>query len=197
MIKGHMELKCHSLLFRRASRAVNVKNCILPKKTDSFIHPLWHFHRHRRPMWQLRKDQGTNFIEECRELKEALQEMNHTHMRIEPLKQECQWINLKWTHQDQATWVAFGNNSWDQCMPSYFQSFQATPWYLTTSPWGHLHVRRTQESIVTGLRLTNSQIQIHQNRSCQIVCWPWSQGYYCLPVLWEHVFLICMGIFSE
>lgn len=59
-------------------------------------------------------------------------------MRIEPLKQECHWTNLKRTHQDQATWVAFGNNRWDQCMPSCFQSLQATPWDLKTSPSGHL-----------------------------------------------------------
>ena len=109
MIKRHMELKCYKLLFRRASRAINVKTASFLKGTDSFIHPL-HFHRHQRPMRQLRKDQGTNFIEECRELKEALQEMNHNHMRIEPLKQECHWTNLKRTHQEQATWVAFGNN---------------------------------------------------------------------------------------
>lgn len=53
MIKGHMKLKCYKLLFRRASRAINVKTASFLKRTDSFIHPL-HFHRHQRPIRLLR-----------------------------------------------------------------------------------------------------------------------------------------------
>ena len=46
-------------------------------------------------MRQLRSNQGTNFIEISRELKEALEEMNNNHIRIELLKQACNWINFK------------------------------------------------------------------------------------------------------
>ena len=64
-------------------------------ETDSFIHALRHFLCRRGPVRQLRSDQGTNFIGARRELKEALEEMNHDCIRTELLKQECDWINFK------------------------------------------------------------------------------------------------------
>ena len=76
------------------SRAVNVK-IASSLETGSFIHALRHFLCRQGPVRQLRRDQGTNFVGERRELKEALQEMKYDHIRIELLKKECDYINFK------------------------------------------------------------------------------------------------------
>ena len=96
MIKeGRKELKRYGVLFTcMSSRAVHVETAS-SLETDSFIHALRRFLCRRGPVRQLRSDQGTNFIGARRELKEALEEMNHDRIRSELLKQECDWINFK------------------------------------------------------------------------------------------------------
>ena len=46
-------------------------------------------------MRQMHSDNGSNFIGEGRELKEALAEMDQSQVKQEMLKENCDWFELK------------------------------------------------------------------------------------------------------
>jgi len=76
--EGRKELKRYGVLFTcMASRAIHLE-VAATLETDSFINALCRFICRRGPIRQLRSDQGTNFVGARRELKEALDELNHT-----------------------------------------------------------------------------------------------------------------------
>lgn len=71
-----------------ASRAVHLE---LPNSLDtaSFINALRRFMCCRGPVHQLRSDQGSNFIDARRELKEALEEFDKDQIKKELLEDLC------------------------------------------------------------------------------------------------------------
>ena len=89
------ELKRYGALFTcMVTRAVHIE-VAHSLETDSFINAVRRFVCRRGPVRQLRSDRGTNFVGAKRELKEALAEMNHDKIRIELLKLDCDWIDMK------------------------------------------------------------------------------------------------------
>lgn len=93
--EGRKELKRYGVLFTcMASRAIHIE-VAATLETDSFINALRRFICRRGPIRQLRSDQGTNFVGARRELKEALDELNHTKIRSELLRHSCDWFVFK------------------------------------------------------------------------------------------------------
>ena len=93
--EGRKQVKKYVALFTcMASRAVHleVTNTL---ETDSFLNALRRFICRRGPVRQLRSDQGTNFIGAKRELREALQSMDHSNISVELLKEKCDWMTFK------------------------------------------------------------------------------------------------------
>lgn len=74
-----------------ASRAIHIE-VAETLETDSFISGLRKFGCLRGPICQLRSDQGTNFVGAKRELKEALDELDHTRIRNELQCHNCHWF---------------------------------------------------------------------------------------------------------
>ena len=92
--EGRKELKRYRVLFTcMASRAVHIEVADT-LETDSFISALRRFVCRRGPIRQLRSDQGTNFVGARRELKAALEEFDHTKIRSELQRHDCDWFEF-------------------------------------------------------------------------------------------------------
>ena len=92
--EGRKEQKRYGVLFTcMASRAIHLE-VAATLETDSFINALRRFICRRGPIRQLRSDQGTNFVGARRELKEALDELNHTKIRSELQRHGCDWFQV-------------------------------------------------------------------------------------------------------
>jgi len=76
-----------------ASRAVHIEVADT-LETHSFISALQRFVCRRGPIRQLQSDQGTNFVGARRELKAALEEFDHTKIRSELQRHDCDWFEF-------------------------------------------------------------------------------------------------------
>ena len=74
-----------------ASRAIHIE-VAHSMETDSFLQALRHVIARRRPIQELRSDQGTNLVGAENELNRALQEMNDEKIKAELLKHSIDWI---------------------------------------------------------------------------------------------------------
>ena len=93
--EGRKELKRYGVLFTcLVTRAIHleVANSL---ETDSYINALRRFICRRGPVRQMRSDNGSNFIGARRELKEALAEMDRDQVKVEMLKENCDWFEVK------------------------------------------------------------------------------------------------------
>ena len=77
-----------------ASRAVHVE-VAATLEADSFINAFRRFVSRRGPIRQLRSDQGTNFVGASRELRAALNELDHDKIRGELQRHDCDWFVFK------------------------------------------------------------------------------------------------------
>ena len=90
--EGRKEMKRYGVLFTcMASRAVHIEVADT-LETDSFISAFRRFICRRGPTRQLRSDQGTNFVGARRELKDALEEFDHSKIRKELQRHDCDWF---------------------------------------------------------------------------------------------------------
>ena len=97
--EGHKELKRYGVLFTcLVTRAIHleVANSL---ETDSYINTLRCFICTRGPVRQMRSNNGSNFIGARRELKEALAEMHQDQVKTEMLKENCDWLEVKFNIQ--------------------------------------------------------------------------------------------------
>ena len=93
--EGHKEMKRYGVLFTcMVSRAIHLE-IATSLTTDLFLNAYRRFVCHRRPIQQLRSDQGTNFVGAKNELEAALHEMNHNKIQRELLKDNCDWFAWK------------------------------------------------------------------------------------------------------
>lgn len=93
--EGRKEMKRYGVLFIcMASRASHLE-IATSLTTDSFLNAYRRFVCHRGPIWQLRSDQGTNFVGAKNELEAALHEMDHNKIQRELLKDNRDWF--AWT----------------------------------------------------------------------------------------------------
>ena len=93
--EGRREVKRYGVLFTcMASRAVHLESAN-SLDTTSFINALRRFICRRGPVRQLRSDQGSNFMDAKRELKEAAAEFDDNQIKEELLKNNCDWITFK------------------------------------------------------------------------------------------------------
>ena len=93
--EGRKEMKRYGVLFTcMASRAIHLE-IATSLTTDSFLNAYRRFVCRRRPIQQLRSDQGTNFVGAKNELEAALHEMNHNKIQRELLKDNCDWFAWK------------------------------------------------------------------------------------------------------
>jgi hypothetical protein len=85
------ELKRYGALFTcLVTRAIHIESaCSLT--TDSFIQALRRFMARRSNVQEIRCDNGTNFVGAERELREALQKMDHTKLSETLMKKNIQW----------------------------------------------------------------------------------------------------------
>ena len=93
--ESRKELKRYGVLFTcMALRAIHLEiaNSL---ETNSFINALRRFISRRGPIRQLRSDQGTNFVGACRELKQALAEMEQQKIKTKLLEEQCDWFSFK------------------------------------------------------------------------------------------------------
>ena len=92
---GRKELKRYGVLFTRmASRAIHLETSN-SLDTDSFINALRRLISQRGPIRQLRSDQGTNFVGACKELAQALSEMDQDRIKSKLLQEHCDWFSFK------------------------------------------------------------------------------------------------------
>ena len=92
--EGRKDLKRYGVLFTcMASRAVHVE-VATTLETDSFSNA-FRFVSRRGPIWQLRSDQSTNFVGARRELKAALEELDHDNIRSVLQCHHCGWFVFK------------------------------------------------------------------------------------------------------
>ena len=90
--EGRKLLKRYGVLFTcMASRAVHLE-VAATLETDSFINAFRRFVSRRGPIRQLRSDQGTNFVGASRELRVALNELDHVKIRGELQRYDCDWF---------------------------------------------------------------------------------------------------------
>ena len=90
--EGRKEVKRYGSIFTcLGSRAVHIETaCSLD--TDSFLHALRRFIARRGPVREIRCDNGTNFVGAARELKQAMEEMDHSQIRDKLCSQGTDWI---------------------------------------------------------------------------------------------------------
>ena len=89
--QGRKEHKRYGALFTcLVSRAVHIEiaNSL---ETDSFLNALRHFIARCGPVREIRCDNGTNFVGAERELREALDEMNHDELTEKLRQQQIDW----------------------------------------------------------------------------------------------------------
>ena len=89
--EGRKEYKRYGALFTSlVSGAVHigVANSL---ETDSFLNALRHFITHRGPVHEIRSDNGTNFVAATRELREAIDEMDHNEITEKLRQQQIDW----------------------------------------------------------------------------------------------------------
>ena len=92
--EGRKEMKRYRVLFTcLASRAIHLETSTL-LETDAFINALCRFTCRRGLICQLRSDQGTNFVGAKHELKAALAELDHEHIKTELLLGNCDWFTF-------------------------------------------------------------------------------------------------------
>lgn len=92
--EGKKELKRYGVLFTcLALRAVHLETSST-LESDAFINTLRRFICCRGPVRQLRSDQGMNFVGAKHELKVAIAELDHEHIRNELLKENCDWFTF-------------------------------------------------------------------------------------------------------
>ena len=93
--ENRKELKRYGVLFTcMGSRAIHLETAT-SLETNSFLNALRRFLSRRGPIRQIRCDQGTNFVGARRELKEALEEMDHNRVKAELQRSQCDWIDFK------------------------------------------------------------------------------------------------------
>ena len=93
--EGRKDRKRYGVLFTCvASRAVHVE-VATTLETDSFSNAFRRFVSRRGPIWQLRSDQSTNFVGARRELKAALEELDHDKIRSVLQCHHCGWFVFK------------------------------------------------------------------------------------------------------
>ena len=89
--EGRKERKRYGALFTcLVSRAIHIEvsNSL---ETDSFLNTLRRFIARRGPVREIRSDNGTNFIGSVRELREAIEEMDHDKITEKLRKQQIDW----------------------------------------------------------------------------------------------------------
>ena len=92
--EGRKEMKRYRVLFTcLASRAIHLETST-SLETDAFINALCRFTCRRGLICQLRSDQGTNFVGAKHELKAALAELDHEHIKTELLLGNCDWFTF-------------------------------------------------------------------------------------------------------
>jgi hypothetical protein len=90
--EGRKEMKRWGVLFTcMASRAIHIETAN-SLDTDSFLNAYHRFVCRRGPVRKLRSDRGSNFIGGKNELDAALDEMKHTKISPELLKENCDWV---------------------------------------------------------------------------------------------------------
>ena len=91
--EGRRESKRYGVLFTcMSSRAIHLETAA-SLDTSSFINALRRFISVRGAIRQLRR--GTNFVGESRELREAMEEMNHSQLQHYLSNQGCDYITFK------------------------------------------------------------------------------------------------------
>ena len=100
--EGRKQLKRYGVLFTcLASRAIHLETAI-SLESDSFICALRRFVARRGPVRQMRSDRGTNFIGAERELKSALEEMDHKRLQeISSKEFNADWL-INWNRNPPA-----------------------------------------------------------------------------------------------
>ena len=92
--EGRKEMKRYRVLFTcLASRTIHLETST-SLETDAFINALCRFTCRRGLICQLRSDQGTNFVGAKHELKAALAELDHEHLKTELLLGNCDWFTF-------------------------------------------------------------------------------------------------------
>ena len=89
--EGRKERKRYGALFTcLVSRAVHIEvaNSL---ETDSFLNALRRFITRRGPVREIRSDNGTNFVGATRELREAMDEMDHNEITEKLRQQQIDW----------------------------------------------------------------------------------------------------------
>ena len=89
--EGRKERKRYGALFTcLVSRAVHIEvaNSL---ETDSFLNALHRFIARRGPVREIRSDNGTNFVGATRELREAMEEMDHNEITEKLRQQQIDW----------------------------------------------------------------------------------------------------------
>ena len=89
--EGSKERKRYGALFTcLVSRAVHIEvaNSL---ETDSFLNALSRFITRRGPVREIRSDNGTNFVGATRELREAMDEMDHNEITEKLRQQQIDW----------------------------------------------------------------------------------------------------------
>ncbi|CAB4008561.1 uncharacterized protein LOC110248158 [Paramuricea clavata] len=136
--EGRKQLKRYGVLFTcLASRAIHLETAI-SLESDSFICALRRFVARRGPVRQMRSDRGTNFIGTERELKSALEEMDHKRpQEISSKEFNADWL-INWNRNPPAASHMGGrwrrvqymaNIFWTRWKREYLQTLQArTKW---------------------------------------------------------------------
>lgn len=89
--RGRTTLKRYGVLFTCLNiRAVHIE-MVASLDTDSFIHALRRFIARRGQVAEIRSDNGTNFVGADRELKEAIQNWNHSQIYDVLLQKKIKW----------------------------------------------------------------------------------------------------------
>jgi len=93
--QGRKDVKRYGVLFTcLASQAVHIETAN-SLETDSFINALRRFIARRGPVCEIRSDQGTNIVGAERELKKALDELDHSAIQ----RNLCRDFNADWIIQ--------------------------------------------------------------------------------------------------
>lgn len=107
------EVKRWSNFHLYVSMAIHIETAV-SLETDSFLNALRRFISRRGPVRETRFDHGTNLVETEKELKLALQEMNHDEIHQSLPKNNTDWlITWKRNPRQLPIWVVLGNDKLD------------------------------------------------------------------------------------